>query len=384
MKVALVHDWLRVNAGSEKVVSDIIEEYKEENITVYTLFEHLSDKDRKLILNSARVKTSLLQYLPKVYTYYRYLLPVMPAMIKTFRLKNFDLILSSSHAVAKGFRRDKDIPHICYCHTPMRYAWDLYDDYANESRSVKKLFYRLLVPLIRSWDYRTARNVDFFIANSENVRKRIQANYGRSARVIYPPVRINEFQLSEKKRKDFYLCVGRFVGYKKIDLVIKAFKQMPDKKLLLIGDGYDAPKITKLLQHVPNITWLGYKNDKEMIRLMQEAKACIFAAKEDFGIMCVEAQACGTPVIALDHGGYQETVIDGETGYLFPEQTVASIETAVKKFEQAPLTDHKAIRKNSERFGDYLFRQQLNEYVRECLAYFAKEKIANERAYSLR
>jgi len=384
MKVALVHDWLRVNAGSEKVVSDMLEEYKDEKVTVYTLFDHLSPEDRKAILNNTRVRTSLLQYLPKVYRYYRYLLPVMPAFIRSFRLSNYDLILSSSHAVAKGFRRNRNIPHVCYCHTPMRYAWDLYEDYHSDTRSLKALMYKLCIPAIRNWDFRTSRNVDFFIANSENVKRRIETNYGRTARVIYPPVRVNEFALSEQKRKDVYLCLGRFVPYKKIDIVIKAFREMPDKKLLLVGDGYDAPKIAKLLQHVPNVTWLGFKDDKELIRLMQEAKACIFAAKEDFGIMCVEAQACGTPVLALDHGGYQETVIDGVTGYLFSEQTVESIKGVIRKFEAAPLTDHRAIRRNAERFSAGRFREELNAYVRECMAYFIKEKLVNERAYSIR
>ena len=201
--------------------------------------------------------------------------------------------------------------------------------------------------------------------------------------MIYPPVRVKDFELSEKKRKDVYLCVGRFVPYKKIDVIIKAFKQMPDKKLLLIGDGYGARKIAPLLQHVPNITWLGYKNDAELIRLIQESKACIFAAKEDFGIMCVEAQACGTPVIALNNGGYKETVIDGETGYLFDFQTEESIRKAVKKFEEKPLENHQLIRKNAERFSAERFHMELHQYVTECMTHCYKEKIVHERAYSL-
>lgn len=374
MKIALVHDWLRVNAGSEKVVSEMLYEYTNEDVTLFTLFNYLSSEDKKAILRNTKVKTSILQYFPRVYNNYRYLLPLMPFVIKSFYLSGYDLILSSSHAVAKGFRRDRRIPHICYCHTPMRYAWDLYKDYSKDSHNIKAFLYLLVVRFIRNWDYRTAKNVDYFIANSENVKRRIEMNYGREAKVIYPPVRVNDFELSVKPRKNVYLCVGRFVPYKKIDVIINAFKQMPDKKLLLIGDGYAAGKIAQLLQHVPNVTWLGYKNDKDLIRLMQESKACLFAAKEDFGIMCVEAQACGTPVIALNNGGYKETVIEGETGYLFDEQTEESIIKAVKKFEESPLTDHISIRKNAERFSSERFQKELKNYIEECMEEHKKGK----------
>jgi len=383
MKIALVHDWLHVNAGSEKVVSEILDEFREDDPEVYTLFDKLSAADRPKIVGDAPVHTSALQRLPNITKYYRYLLPLMPAIMNRFRLRGFDLIISSSHAVAKGFRKDKGTPHICYCHTPMRYVWDLYQDYANDGSLVKKILYKLFVRYLKAWDYRTAQHVDHFIANSENVRKRIAQNYGRNAQVIYPPVRVHQFRLNEQARKDYYLCLGRFVPYKRIDLVINAFRAMPDKKLLLVGDGYDAPKISRLLQHVPNVTWLGYKNDSELIKMMQQAKACIFAAKEDFGIMCVEVQACGTPVIALNSGGYQETVVDGETGYLFDLQTKESIMKVIQKFEKAPLTNHKAIRANAERFSSERFREEMRSFIAQCMPHTHSEKIVDEPAYSL-
>ena len=299
----------------------------------------------------------------------------MPFFIRRFNLQRYDVIISSSHAVAKGFRRDKSIPHICYCHTPMRYAWDLYEDYSNDSHTIKSFLYRLVVRYIRKWDFRSAGNVDYFLANSENVRQRIANNYKREAKVLYPPVCVDLFKLSEAPREDFYLCVGRFVPYKKIDVIIRAFRQLPDRRLILIGDGYAAKKIRRLLKGMNNVTWLGYKDDDELIKYMQRAKACIFAAKEDFGIMCVETQACGTPVIALNNGGYKETVIDHVTGYLFNEQNEQSIIGAIRRFEHAPLTDHLAIRKNAERFSAEIFRQGLTEHVSNWMQAFKKTHI---------
>jgi glycosyltransferase involved in cell wall biosynthesis len=370
MKLAIVHDWLRVNAGSEKVVSEILEAYHDDDKTLYTLFNHLLRAEDFRNLGPQKVKVSLLHYMPGIARNYRYFLPVMPMFIKSFYLKGYDLIISSSHAVAKGFRRDPSIPHICYCHTPMRYAWDLYEDYANDSHSFKAFLYRLVVKHIRDWDFRSASNVDFFLANSENVRQRIRNNYQREAEVLYPPVSVDVFHLSEEKREDFYLCVGRFVPYKKIDLIIQAFKHMPDQKLVLIGDGYGAKKISKMLTDAKNITWLGYKDDDVLVEYMQKAKACIFAAKEDFGIMCVETQACGTPVIALNEGGYKETVVEGLSGYFFEDQSEASIISAIERFEAKPLTDHRAIRKNAERFSAEKFREGLKQHVAKWMAEF--------------
>lgn len=377
MKLALVHEWLRVNAGSEKVVAEMLETYKDEEVTLYTLFNHLEASALNKRLQLKRVKVSPLHYLPGVARNYRYLLPLMPMLIRSFKLKGYDLILSSSHAVAKGFRRNRSIPHICYCHTPMRYAWDLYEDYSADSHSVKSFLYKLVVRYIRNWDYRSAGNVDFFLANSENVRQRIRNNYGREAEVLYPPVCVDDFKLSEAPRENFYLCVGRFVPYKKIDIIIRAFRHLPDQKLVLVGDGYGAKKIMPLLAGMHNVVWLGYKNDEDLISYMQRAKACIFAAKEDFGIMCVEAQACGTPVLALNDGGYRETVIPGLTGYLFDGQTEEGVLQAIRKFEQHPLNDHAAIRKAAERFSAAAFREGLRRHVNKWMQEFGQQKSAH-------
>jgi len=371
MKLAFVHDWFRANGGAEKVAGEILDTYSNANITVYTLFDCFTKADKDEILKSYPIKVSILQHIPFIANIYRFLLPVMPWVMNRFNLKGYDLIISTSHAVAKGFRSD-GAPHICYCHTPMRYVWDMYDDYAVNHKLGRSFIYRSFINYIRNWDLKSAENVDYFIANSIHVQKRISTHYKRESTVIYPPVRVNKFGLSEAPRKDYYLSLGRFVPYKKIDLIIRAFLQMPDKKLVLIGAGYGTKEFNELLKDAPNIEWLGYKRDSEMITYMQEAKACIFAAKEDFGIMCVEAQACGTPVIALDYGGYKETVLDSVTGYLFKEQTEQSIIEAVNKMETNPINDHNAVRENSLRFSDVRFRNDLTTFVNESLTDFRK------------
>jgi glycosyltransferase involved in cell wall biosynthesis len=239
----------------------------------------------------------------------------------------------------------------------------MYDDYAESHPMGRSWLYRKFVEWLRRWDVDTASRVHFFIANSKHIQQRIQRSYGRESVVIYPPVRTGRFTLHSGSRKDYYMCPGRFVPYKKIDMVIRAFQQMPDRRLILIGEGWGASGFDEMLQGHPNIEWLGYKDDAEMIRYMQEARACIFAAKEDFGIMCVEAQACGTPVLALDYGGYRETVVDGVSGYLFAEQTEQSVIDAVKRLEGHPLTNNALIRENALRFSDERFRQEINEFV---------------------
>ena len=374
MKLAFVQDWFNANGGAEKVAGAILDIYKNEDITIYALFDRFSPAAKKEILNDNRnIKVSLLQYVPAISKFYRYFLPVMPWLMKRFNLKGYDLIISTSHAVAKGFRSDPSILNICYCHTPLRPIWDMYDDYAAHHSLGRSFFYKWYVNYLRKWDRTSSGHVHYFIANSKHVQKRIESAYGRPSKVIYPPVRTNKFTLPQVPKKDYYLCPGRFVPYKKIDLVIRAFQQMPDKKLVLIGEGWGTHKFDDLLKGYNNIEWLGYKNDDEMIKYMQEAKACIFAAKEDFGIMCVEAQACGTPVLALDYGGYQETVIDGETGYLFPEQTEKCVIEAVNKLEVHPLNDSQAIRQNSLRFSDDRFSREFVEFVTSCQEEFNKK-----------
>ena len=292
-------------------------------------------------------------------------MPIFPIILSGFRLKNSDVLISSSHAVAKGCRVQKGQLHICYCHTPMRYAWSLEDDYLRNLNSIGYWFALWILHRIRRWDRRTAQNVHYFIANSEHIQKQIAQFYQRDAVVIYPPVQTSKFALNPHPRQSFYLAPGRFVNYKRFDLIIEAFRARPDLKLVLLGDGYDSGKIKRLLQDIPNVTWIGYQHDDEVILYMQQAKACIFASKEDFGIMCVEAQSTGTPVIALRYGGHLETVLEGVTGYFFDEQTPESILQAILKMESKPLQNHTEIRQHALQFDQTIFQTKIQTYVRK-------------------
>lgn len=373
MKVAFVQDWFNANGGAEKVAGAILNLYKSEDVDIYALFDKFSPSARHEILHDMPVRTSLLQYVPFISRIYRLALPVMPWLMKRFNLHGYDLILSTSHAVAKGFRSDPKTLNICYCHTPLRPIWDMFDDYAATHGLGRTGFYKWYVNYLRRWDKRSAQNVHYFIANSAHVRRRIQNSYGRDSVVIHPPVRVEKFALSTAPREDYYLCAGRVVPYKRMDMIARAFKQMPDKRLVIIGDGWGAKEFDDV-RGCKNITWLGYKADAEMIRYMQQAKACIFAAKEDFGIVCVEAQACGTPVIALDYGGYRETVVDGQTGYLFAQQSEQGVIDAVNKFEANPLTDHTLIRENSLRFSEARFNKEFTDFVANARIEFEQHR----------
>ncbi len=366
MKVAFVQDWFNANGGAEKVAGAILDIYDKDDLAIYALFDKFPAEARNELLNNRPVHTSLLQHIPFIARIYRYFLPVMPWLMSRFRLRGYDMVISTSHAVAKGFNADKGTLNICYCHTPLRPIWDMYDDYAASHPMGGFFLYRSFVNYLRRWDVATARRVHYFIANSKHIQQRIEKSYGRQSTVIYPPVRVEKFMLNTRPRKNYYLCVGRIVPYKKIDLVVKAFMQMPDKNLVVIGDGWGAAAVNEMIKDHKNIEWHGYKDDNTMLQYIQEAKACIFAAKEDFGIMCVEVQACGTPVIALNYGGYKETVIAGETGLFVEQQTEQSIMDAVMLFDKSPLTNHTTIRDNSLRFSEARFRNEFKDFVQKA------------------
>jgi glycosyltransferase involved in cell wall biosynthesis len=367
MKISLIHDWLRVNAGSEKVVRELLQLFAADDVELFTLFNTLAPQDRRDILSERHCHTSWLQGLPWLNSVYKGLLPLMPLFIRQLKVKPADLYVSSSHAVAKGFRRPDGKPHICYCHTPMRYAWYLREDYLNDLSFWTRWPARVLLGPVRRWDYYTARNVDHFIANSRHIQEQIRAVYGRESTVIHPPVQTERFMLNPHPRQDYFLAVGRFVPYKKMDIIIRAFRAMPQHKLVLIGEGGQSRAVQALLQGADNIVWLGYQHEDELRLYMQHARACIFAAKEDFGITCVEAQATGTPVLALDYGGYRDTVVEGLSGMFFAEQSTDSLQEAVQRFVRQPLTDHASIRRHAERFSAERFRNEMGDFVNQVL-----------------
>ncbi len=294
----------------------------------------------------------------------------MPLAIEQFDLSSYDLVISSSHAVAKGVLTGPRQLHICMCYSPIRYAWDLQHQYLAESgldKGWKSGLVRPLLHYIRMWDVRTAPGVDLFISISRFIERRIEKVYRRSSVVIYPPVNTDDFTPSDS-RKEYYMTASRMVPYKRIDLIVEAFARMPDKKLVVIGDGPEMDKIRSIAS--PNISILGYQPFEIMREHMRSARAFIFAAEEDFGIAPIEAQACGTPVIAYGQGGAVETIKDGETGLFFEDQTPRSLMDAVVRFENGRGFSAEACRANAMRFSVERFDLEFSAVTAEALALF--------------
>lgn len=363
MKVAIIHDWLVVNGGAEKVLLELLAIYPQADI--FTLVDFLPEEEKKWLGNT-KITTSFIQRMPFAKKRYRNYLPLFPIAIEQFDLSEYDLVISSSYAVAKGVITGPDQKHVSYCHSPARYAWDLQAQYLKESgleTGVKSVLARYFLHKFRIWDVRSSFGVDTFIANSNFIAKRIYKCYRREATVVYPPVDISRFAL-ETEKEDFYLTASRLVPYKRIDLVVAAFAKQPHLKLKVIGDGPEMDKIRKLAEGCSNIEILGYQSDESMVSNMQKAKAFVFAAEEDFGIIPVEAQACGTPVIALGKGGCLETVVQGETGIHFEEQTLECLSAAILEMEQRyeAITPERC-RQNAENFSIDTFRSRLVEVV---------------------
>jgi len=357
MKTAIIHDWLITNAGAEKVLKEIVELYP--NADIFSLVDFLNNKNRIDILNGKYAKTSFIQNLPFAKKHFRNYLPLFPKAIESFDLNSYDLIISSSWAVAKGIKKNKKQTHICYCHTPIRYAWDLYSEYTSNLKQPKKFLVQQTLKYIKKWDIETLDRVDYFIANSNFVRERIDRTYNRKAVVIYPPINIDKFTLY-KQKENFYLTASRLVPYKKTKLIVEAFTQMPNRRLVVIGNGEEFNSIKEIA--TPNIKLLGYQEDKILIKYMQRAKGFIYSAIEDFGIVPIEAMACGTPVIALNKGGTAETVIDGVNGVHFQKQTQKDMINAIDKFETLSF-DFELISKQAQSFSIFRFKKELKKFI---------------------
>ena len=371
LRIALVHEWLVDYAGSERVVEQILKIFPQADL--YAVVEFLPPAIREFIQNKS-VRTTFIQNLPFAKTQYRSYLPLMPIAIEQLDLSSYDLILSSSHAVAKGVLTGPHQLHISYVHSPMRYAWDLQHQYlqqANLETGLKSWLVRWFLHQLRIWDTRTIHGVDQFIANSQFIARRIRKVYGRAARVIYPPVDVETFGI-EGARENFWLTAARFVPYKRVDLIVEAFTEMPEQNLVVIGDGSGMAKIQGLIKSrgAKNINLIGYQPPEVLRNYMQRSQGFIFAAEEDFGITVVEAQACGTPVIAYGRGGVLETIQDLDqpqpTGIFFPEQTTASLKAAIRKFydQGDRLTSHNC-RTNALRFSASRFRSEFATYVEQ-------------------
>lgn len=362
MKIALIQDWLTELGGAEKVFAEIYKLYPDAD--VFTLVYN-KDVLEKLNIPEAKVKTSFIQKLPFAKKLYRNFLPFFSKAIEEFDLTSYDLIVSSSYCVAKGVLTNANQLHISYCHSPVRYAWDLYQQYLTEAnlnntgpkaRLVKNVLHDL-----RIWDVVSANRVDHFISNSNYIAKRIFKVYRREATTIYPPVAVNDFR-PDRQKEDFYFTCSRMVPYKKIDIIVEAFAKMPDKKLVVIGTGPDMNKIQRFKSS--NIEIMGYQPFSVLKDHMERARAFVFAAEEDFGITPVEAQACGTPVIAFGKGGSLETVVENKTGMFFYEQSADAIVEAVNKFEKIQnVFEKETIVENANRFSTEKFINNLKDFI---------------------
>ncbi|MFF7706241.1 glycosyltransferase [Pseudomonas sp. NPDC007930] len=369
MKIAIVHDWLVTFAGAERVLASMLKIWPDADL--FAVIDFLSDEDRAK-LGGKRAKTTFIQRLPKARSAYQRYLPLMPMAIEQLDLSGYDLILSSSHAVAKGVLSGPNQLHVSYVHSPIRYAWDLQHQYLNESgmgRGLKGKLARMILHYMRMWDQRTAASVDTFVANSRFIGRRIEKAYRRESTVIYPPVDTRGFTLQNDKQ-DYYVTASRMVPYKRIPMIVEAFKAMPDKRLVVIGDGPEMDKARQV--GAANVSLLGHQPFDVLRMHLQNAKGFVFAAEEDFGISPVEAQACGTPVIAFGRGGALETVrgLDHEapTGVFYDRQTPEALVAAVAQFEsQAGRFSAQACRDNAERFSEKHFERQLSQLVAQLL-----------------
>jgi glycosyltransferase involved in cell wall biosynthesis len=370
MKIALIHDWLTGMRGGEKCLEVLCELFPE--AILHTLLYRKGSVSE--IISRMKIETSFIQKLPFSLNHYQKYLPLFPTAIEQFNLTGYDLVISSSHCVAKGVITRPETCHICYCYTPMRYAWEMYYTYFNQN-NISPLV-RWSIPFfmnyLRTWDEKSSDRVDYFVAISENVRRRIKKHYRRDAEVIYPPADVDYFSLS-RNTDDYFLVTSALVPYKRIDLAVLAFNQL-NLPLLIIGEGAEKSRLQKLAKG--NIKFMDWQNAAELKTYYSGCKALIFPGEEDFGIVPVEAQACGKPVIAFGKGGVTESVkgvypdqeiTSSHTGIFFYPQTKEALRDAVRRFESARF-DPERIRANAIRFDRKIFKTKIREFIERKFA----------------
>lgn len=356
MKIAIVHDYLNQYGGAERVLECFLDLFPD--APVFTMLTDLSKMPKRF--EKVDIRNSFIHSLPFAKKHYKKMLSLFPVAVEQFDLREFDVVLSSSSAFAKGVITNPNQVHICYCYTPMRYVWDLYHQYIKED--VSNPLFRMALPFvlhkIRLWDQMTAQRVDHFIADSKSISNRIHKYYGRDSDVIYPPVSFDKFKQSEQI-EDFFLIVSRMIPYKRIDLAIEAFNRLK-KPLVIIGDGYDRNRLQSMAG--PTITFLGRQPDEVIVDYYSRCKGFILAGEEDFGITPLEAQASGRPVIAYGKGGALETVVAGVTGVFFNEPTVESLLQAVQQFDSITF-DSEKIREHAKSFDEQRFKQEILDFI---------------------
>ena len=374
-KIAVVHDWLPELGGAERVLGEILQILPQAHL--YSLLDFLPEADRSC-LHGKKVRTSFLQKCPGARRHYRSYLPLMPLAVEHFDLSGYDLVISSSYAVAKGVLTGPDQLHLCYCHSPVRYAWDLQELYlrqTGQSKGWRGFLARALLHYIRLWDNRAPNGVDAFAANSRFIQRRIWKVYRRRSHVIYPPVKIEETSAIDdvKSERTFFMSLGRLVPYKRVDLLVETFRNHPQRELRIVGDGPERKRLAHDLP--PNVKLLGRLPHAEVTSLLKRAKALIFAAEEDFGLTPVEAQGVGTPVIAYARGGACESVIPGKTGVYFHAQEVASLSAALEQFDQMEFS-REALVENARRFGLCVFRRAFQQWIGAEWARFQERNLS--------
>ncbi len=378
IRIAIVHEWLVVPGGSELVLKEIIALFP--HADVFCLVDKLSDADREQ-LGVGHPRTSFLQRIPKVETIYRATLPLMPWAIESMDFSAYDLVISNSHAVAKGANVRPGALHICHCCSPMRYAWDLREQYLSDAglhSGVKGWLANRLLDYLKAWDARTASRVTEFVAISHFIAERVQRSYGRGSTIIYPPVDTKFFSADHKPRGTAYVTASRLVSYKRVATIVEAFRELPERELVVIGDGPERDRVAAAAG--PNVTLMGWQTREVIREQLRRARAFVFAAEEDFGILPVEAQACGAPVIALGRGGALETVVatgPERTGVFFSEPTPEGIAAAVRAFELQPTPTAEACRQNALRFGEQQFRDGFRQVVERAWAKHDAARLSN-------
>jgi glycosyltransferase involved in cell wall biosynthesis len=356
-----VHYWLVNSRGGEKVLEALCEMYPEADIFTHVyLPERVSEA-----INSHRVRTTFIQKLPKARTLYPYYLPLMPLALEQLNLRDYDLVISSESGPAKGVVTRSDATHVCYCHSPMRYLWDLYHEYLDSHRAPVRWLMAPLLHYLRTWDVVSAARVDAFVANSRNVERRIWRSYRRGSEVVHPPVDVEAFAI-ERKREDFYLFLGDLTAYKRVDLAIEAFNRI-GRPVVVIGGGQPPVRVREAVGD--NVRILGWQPDEVVRDHYAACRALVFPGLEDFGIVPVEAMAAGTPVIAFRGGGALETVVDGETGLFFDSQTVDCLIDAISRFEaHEDDFDRDAIRAHARGFSKERFQNDMSRAIERALA----------------
>ncbi|MFZ5807159.1 MAG: glycosyltransferase [Verrucomicrobiota bacterium] len=360
--IALVHHWLVGMRGGEKVLEQFGELFS--HAPIFTLVA--DEKNISSSLRAHEIKASFLQAIPQRERYYRHMLPLYPAALRAMKLpKETSLILSSDASIVKGIRIPDSATHVCYCHSPARYLWEMEETYLKQTAhlgAIGKWVFRNIVPYARQFDYEAAQKVSHFIANSKFVQQRIQKYYGRESEVIYPPVDVEKFKWG-KKSEDFYLIVSQLVSYKRVDIAVEAFNRL-GKKLVIIGDGAEKERLMQMAK--PNVQFLGKQPDTSVIDHFERCRAFIYPQVEDFGITAVEAQAAGKPVIALSQGGALETLLDGKTGIFFHEQNAEALIGAIQVFEnKINEFNSLACRQNAEKFSTARFREEIKHFFQK-------------------